>query len=244
MILIAIRRHVHYLALLTIGTTALLLLDACQSVSTEPVVSGYDYQPLEKGNFWIYEVTEQQFSLNGSVATQTYQLREILTSSYTDSPNGAPIGTTTFRLERYRRSNDSQAWQPDSVSSIRVTDNQLIKTENNRSYVKLIFPLIDQFQWNGNAFNTSGEDLYQLKNTNKPFTVLSKPFPETATIVQQNDSTLVSQDKRVEIYARGVGLIYKEKVQLQFCSSTPSCVGKAQIDYGIRQYTRLRSYGK
>ncbi|WP_138991444.1 hypothetical protein [Larkinella sp. C7] len=244
MMLIKTLRHFRPLVLPLIGITAFLFLDACQPSTTEPIASGYDYQPLEKGNYWIYEVTEQQFALNGSSTTQTYQLRETITHSYADAANADPTGSATFRVERHRRLNDSQAWQPDSVSSIRITDSQLIKTENNRSYVKLVFPLIDLFQWNGNAFNTDGEDLYQLKNTAKPFSVLSKPFPETATIVQQNDSTLVSQDKRLEIYARGVGLIYKEKVQLQFCSSTPSCVGKAQIDYGIRQYFRLRAYGK
>ncbi|KAA9349463.1 hypothetical protein [Larkinella humicola] len=242
--LITILRRFRPFILPFAGITAFLFLDACQSSTPEPTASGFDYQPLEKGNYWIYEVTEQQFALNGSSTTQTYQLRELITHSYVDTAVVDPTASATFRVERHRRTNDSQPWQPDSVSSIRIADNQLIKTENNRSYVKLVFPLIDQFQWNGNVFNTAGEDLYQLKNTAKPFNVLSKPFPETATIVQQNDSTLVSQDKRLEIYARGVGLIYKEKVQLQFCSSTPSCVGKAQIDYGMRQYIRLRSYGK
>lgn len=218
-------------------------LVACQS-TTEPMATGYDYQPLEKGNFWIYDVTEQQFSLNGSATTKTYQVRETITNSYADPASDEPTGTPVFRIERHRRTNDSQAWQPDSVSSIRITNSQLVKNENNRSFVKLVFPLIDRFEWNGNAFNSAGEDLYQLKNTGMPYNVLNQSFAETATIVQQNDSTLVSQDKRVEVYARKVGLIYKEKVQLQYCSSTPSCVGKAQIDYGIRQYFRLRSYGK
>ncbi|WP_133299919.1 hypothetical protein [Larkinella punicea] len=244
MILITILRRLRPLILPFVGITAFLFLDACQPSTTDPIASGYDYQPLEKGNYWIYEVTEQQFALNGSATTQTYQLRETITHAYADAVPIDPTSSATFRVERHRRANDSQIWQPDSANSIRITDNQLIKTENNLSYIKLVFPLIDQFQWNGNAFNTAGEDLYQLKNTDKPFVVLSKSFPETATIVQQNDSTLVSQDKRLEIYARGVGLIYKEKVQLQFCSSTPSCVGKAQIDYGIRQYFRLRTYGK
>lgn len=243
MILIAPFRRLRLFISPIAGMMALLSLNACQS-TTEPIASGYEYQPLEKGNYWIYEVTEQKFSLNGSPTTQTYQLRETVTNSYADSSTNDPTRSPTFRIERHRRANDTQSWQPDSVMSIRIADNQLIKTENNRSYVKLIFPLIDQFQWNGNVFNNFGEDLYQLKNTGKPFSVLNHPYTESATIVQQNDSTLVSQDKRLEIYARGVGLIYKEKVQLQFCSSSPSCVGKAQIDYGIRQYIRLRSYGK
>ncbi|RRB01269.1 hypothetical protein EHT25_22090 [Larkinella rosea] len=222
---------------------ATLWVCACQT-TTEPLATGYDYQPLEKGNYWIYDVTEQQFSLNGSSTTKTYQLRETITGTVADPATGDPTGGILYRIERYRRLNDSQDWVPDSVSSFRIANSQLIKNENNRSFVKLVFPVVDRFEWNGNAFNSAGEDLYQVKNTGIPYRVLNQTFPETATIFQQNDSTLVSQDKRLEVYARQVGLIYKEKVQLQFCSSTPACVGKAQIDYGIRQYIRLRSYGK
>lgn len=219
------------------GLLIAVLLQACQSTGDLPPV-GYDYQPLAAGNYWIYDVTEQRFSLNGSPVTQTYQLRETVTNAYAHSSEGI-----LYRVERHRRAGESQSWQPDSVSSLQIRDDQLIKTENNRSYVKLIFPVIDQFQWDGNAFNANGEDLYQVRNVGMPYTVLNQPFAETATVVQQNDSTLVSQNKRLEVYARTVGLIYKENVQLQFCSSTPSCVGKAQIDYGIRQYIRLRSHG-
>lgn len=210
------------------------IVQACQA-TTEPQAPGYDYVPLETGVFRIYEVTEHRFVLNGPATTQTYQVREVTTA--------LPAGGT-FRIERYRRANEQAVWQPDSVSSIRMADDQLIHTENNVAYLKLIFPLTGHLPWNGNAYNTLGEDTYQLYTTGQPFTVLNQIFPETATVIQQNDSTLVNQDKRLEVYARNVGLVYREKVQLQFCSSTPACVGKAQIDYGIRQYMRLRSYGK
>jgi hypothetical protein len=38
--------------------------------------------------------------------------------------------------------------------------------------------------------------------------------------------------------------VYKETRQLQYCSATPSCVGKAQIDFGVRRYIRVASYGQ
>ncbi|MFD1140312.1 hypothetical protein ACFQ4C_04300 [Larkinella insperata] len=233
------KRHsiFHFRSALLLALTSIWLY-ACQT-STEPHTPGYEYVSLETGSFRVYDVTEQRFALNGPPVTQTYQLREITTDSPIDLANGS-----AFRIERYRRANEQEPWQPDSVSSVRIADDQLIRTENNVAYVKLLFPPTDQLQWNGNAYNTLGEDTYQLRNTGQPFSVLNQTFPETATVIQQNDSTLVNQDKRLEVYARNVGLIYREKVQLQFCSSTPVCVGKAQIDYGIRYYMWLRSYGK
>ncbi|WP_234733360.1 hypothetical protein [Tellurirhabdus bombi] len=220
-----------YLSLLVLLSFCLI---TCQS-KTEPVAAGYDFFPLETGRFWIYDVTEQQYSLGAAPINRTYQIREELTTS---------LGAATYRLERSRRSTENQAWQPDSISSVRLSHDQLIRTDNNLDYVKLIFPVDDQSLWNGNAFNTLGADDYQFRNMRQPFSVLNQTFPETVTILQQNDSTLVNQDKRVEVYARTVGMIYRERIQLQFCSSTPSCVGSGQIDFGIRQFVRLRSYGK
>jgi hypothetical protein len=89
-----------------------------------------------------------------------------------------------------------------------------------------------------------GEDSYELKSVNKSLKVGGTTFDRTATVVQQNDSTLVNQDKRVEIYAADVGLIYRERVNVQFCSSTSACVGKAQVDFGTRQYIRYKNAGK
>ena len=107
----------------------------------------------------------------------------------------------------------------------------------------MLFPPAERLSWNGNIYNTLGEDNYELKNVNRPLKIGGTTFERTATVVQQNDSTLVNQDKRVEVYAAEVGLIYRERVNVQFCSSTPACVGKAQIDFGTRQFVRFRKAG-
>ena len=109
--------------------------------------------------------------------------------------------------------------------------------------VKLRFPFSDRLRWDSNRYNAAGDDAYELRNSGLPYRVSDKQFAETVTVVVQQDSTLIAQDKRIEVYARRVGLIYKERVQLQFCSSTPACIGTYQIDYGIRQIYRLRSFG-
>lgn len=214
-------------------------LVACQTDATEPAASDYDFYPLETGRFWNYDVSEQQFSLNGPPVSRTYQIREVLSTRY-DEQSGKPA----YRLERFRRQTDNQSWQADSVGSVRLLGGQLIRTDNGLDYVKLIFPVSDRLEWNGNAFNALGSDEYQFRNARQPYSVLTNTYPETVTVVQQNDSTLVDQDKRLEVYARGVGMVYRERVKLQFCSSTPACVGKGQIDFGIRQYVRLKASGK
>jgi hypothetical protein len=214
------------------------LILSCTSSETTPVDPGFDYLPLVTGRFVLYDVTEQRFSLTAPPVTSTYQLKETVGASYTDV-----TGQPAFRIQRFRRPNAQSPWQTDSLWTARADSRMAIRTENGADLVKLVFPLVNRSRWNGNQFNQFAEDTYELRSLNQPFSVGAQTFAETATVFQQNDSTLVSQDKRIEVYARQVGLVYKETVQLQFCASNPSCVGKAQIDFGVRRYVRVASYG-
>jgi len=215
------------------------LLAGCQSNTTAPVDPGIDYFPLETGQYIIYTVDEQHYALNATASQRTYQLKEVVGESYQDV-----TGQPAFKLLRYRRSADNLPWQADSVWSVRVQNNKAIRTENGQDFIKLQFPISDNLKWNGNQLNSLGEDTYLMRNTNQPYRVSDKEYNATVTVVAQDDSTLVSQDKHIEVYARQIGLIYKERIQLQFCSSSPSCIGKYQIDYGIRQVYRIQAYGK
>ncbi len=73
--------------------------------------------------------------------------------------------------------------------------------------MKLAFPLVNRSRWNGNLFNQFAEDTYELRSLNQPFSVGTQTFAQTATVFQQNDSTLVSQDRRIEVYARQAVLV-------------------------------------
>ena len=213
-------------------------LAGCRPGSVDPAAPGYDYFPLETGRYVIYDVNEHRYSLGRVLVQRTYQLKEIVGAAYADV-----TGQRAYRLLRYRRPAESQPWQADSIWSARLISDEGIRTENGLDIVKLRFPVSDRLRWDSNRYNVAGEDGYELRNSGLPYRVSDKEFPETVTVVAQQDSTLITQDKRIEVYARRVGLIYKERVQLQFCSSTPACIGTYQIDYGIRQIYCLRSFG-
>lgn len=211
---------------------------SCRPDKADPVTPGYDYFPLETGRYVIYDVREDHYALNAVPVQRIYQLKEVVGAAYDDV-----TGQRAYRLLRFRRSAESQPWRADSVWSARLTVEEAIRGENGVDIVKLRFPVSDRLRWDGNQYNTAGEDAYELRNSGQPYRVWDKQFPDTVTVLAQQDSTLVSQDTRIEVYARQVGLIYKERVQLQFCSSSPACIGTTQIDYGIRQVYRIHSFG-
>jgi hypothetical protein len=214
---------------------------SCESKKVEPDPSrlGYDYFPLETGNYTIFDVHETYYALTANPITRIYQVKDEVAESFTDL-----AGETAFKVLRYSRKDTLANWHLDSVWTAKRTLSQAIRTENNVSYVKMVFPLEAQQAWNGNALNNKGQDDYQLEAIGKPYQLPSQAFNKTITVVQQADSSLVGLDKRKEVYAQNVGLVYREQIQVQLCSSTPDCLGKGKIDFGVKFYYRLNSYGK
>ncbi|GAB3014150.1 hypothetical protein GCM10027185_06510 [Spirosoma pulveris] len=199
----------------------------------------YDFMPLETGRYIIFDVQEIQYARSTSPLLRTYRLKETIGPAYTDV-----TGQVAYRLLRYRQISNGQPWQPDSIWSVRLVNNEVIRTENGQDFVKLLHPVSDGLRWNGNRYNLFGPDGYEARNVGAYFNVSGKEFRKTVTVVSRNDSTLIEQTKRIDVYAHQIGMIYKERTYLQFCTDTPACSGKNQIDYGLRQIYRIQTYGK
>jgi hypothetical protein len=228
------KKYINYFILL-------LSLYSCSTSTTTPDPAAPNESNVfypQTGTFIIYEVSQTQYSLVSQPIVSSFQLKESVKGTFQDAQ-----GQESLRIERYRRETENQAWKLDSVFTAKRQIDKALKTESNQTYIKLVFPLKDNLKWDGNALNAQGKDDYELRKVNQNYQIGSKIYPNSVTVIQQNDSTLVSQDKRIEVYAVNIGLIYKEKTNLAFCSN-PTCLGKAQIDFGTRTFLKINSYGK
>ncbi|ADB37698.1 hypothetical protein [Spirosoma linguale] len=217
----------------------LIATGGCRRGTDAPGIPEYDFMPLEAGRYRIYDVQETQYARNTLPLQHSYRLKETVGPAYTDVS-----GHRAYRLLRYRQTSNSLSWQPDSIWSVRLVNNEVIRTENGRDFVSLLYPVSNGLRWNGNRYNLWQSEEYEARNVGQPFSVSGKEFGETVTVIASNDSTLIGQTKRVDIYAHQIGMIYKERTYLQFCTDTPACLGKNQIEYGIRQIYRIQTYGK
>lgn len=186
----------------------------------------------------VYDVQEIQYTLTDSPIVKNYQLKEVNASFFQDLDNEEAL-----RLERYRRENDTQKWVIDSVFTAKRLIDRALKTENNVTYVKMIFPIKEGVQWNGNLYNSFVNDSYEMKKVNQPFQTNGQSFAKTLSVIQQNDSTLVDLKRRIEVYAEGVGLVYQEKTFVSYCNSA-DCLSKGKIDFGTKYMLKIKSYGK
>ena len=214
-----------------------ILVFACDNINSNLPSSqdgGKFFYP-KIGQSVVYDVEDVQYELSGKFTMKIYQLKEVNASSFKDLE-----GNEILRIERYQRKNEAQKWVIDSIFTAKKEVDKALKTENNVTYVKMAFPIKEGLKWNGNAYNSFGNDSYELKKVNQSFMINGRKFDNSVIVVQQNDSTLVDLKRRMEVYSEGIGLIYQEKINVSYCNSG-DCLGKGKIDFGTKHILKFKS---
>jgi hypothetical protein len=142
--------------------------------------------------------------------TKHYQLKEYIESNFIDNS-----GRNTQRIERYIRKNDTTQWIIRNVWYANSINNNIEKVEDNIRYVKLIFPIKIHKQWDGNAFNVFDMQKYEYTSIENPYVVNGINYPNTLTVTQKDETSLIHKDYAVEVYAKNIGLIYKRSYYMR-----------------------------
>jgi hypothetical protein len=188
---------------------------------------GFTFYPLDAGTFIIYDVEKINYRITGEIDTIKYYLKEAVVDSFLNEENNY-----TFLLHRSVRTKGND-WRLDSVWTARKTSYQAITVENNIPFIKLIFPFKEKVSWDGNSLNTLKEEIYTMENVNQPITFNNQTFNNSVTIIQKdNQDSIIFLERRKEIYAHEIGLVYKESAAIKYCSQV-QCIGKNIIDSGV-----------
>lgn len=215
-----------------------IALFSCEPPPPLAALPDADYFPVQMGKYRIYNVTEALYRLGQSATTRHYWLREQTGESFRTL-----AGDTAYVITYAHRFDNKDSWVIDSMGTVQQSAAECLLTVGSRTVVKLAFPAFDGQRWNGNRYNALGNDEFRLQHCHLPFRINQETIDRTVTVVEQNDSTLVSQDKRVAVYGYQIGLVYAERQQLRFCATDPGCGQPTAIAYGIRQFIRLTEYG-
>ena len=211
---------------------------AVKDVRPDPAYLGYAYFPLDSGLFRIYLVKEKNYHIDGQVDSSAWFGKEEQQSWFLNQ-----LGDSVLLTERFFSQDSTGPWQLDSL--IRVQKNKLwvLVTESNIPYVKLVFPVTESKSWNGNAYNSMGEEDYHYKNVSEKTTILNSVFPYSVTVIEKDlEDPVVNTVKNYEIYASGVGLVYRESIDYHYCTD-PGCLGKGIILYGKEYRQWIINYG-
>lgn len=230
------------------------LLTACEDKykDPDPKLMGYEYFPLEVGSYRIYNVTDIRYQSDVGDTTR-FQMRERVDTIFTDQ-----TGALTYKIVRSIRANENSAWEDDSVMTAVRSVNNLILMQNNTKYVKLIFPVKEGKQWVGDAYNNryaadyaekklDGKELYTYRNVGKAFALNGTTFSNSVEVVHgdyvSDDLVL---DERKEVYAEGVGRVYRQFIKIIYPTCTPQdCkYGEGYKIYGHERHEELIAHGK
>ena len=170
------------------------------------------YFPNKEGTFITYHIDSLYYNqFTSSIDTFSYDLKEKIIELYVDAG-----GRKCQRIQRYIKLNNN--WQIIRVWKAYLNTKQAEKTEEDITYIKLVFPLSKNLKWKGNAMNTLDTltpTYYTCTDINKSFSTKSLNFDSCATILQYSDSSLISKKEATEIYALNVGLVYKRIINLK-----------------------------
>jgi hypothetical protein len=193
-----------------------------------------EYYPLATGNYRIYQVATTNYTVFQK-HDSVYQLKETVADTFLDAE-----GQLSYKLIRYKRALPFDTFQLDSVWSAKILDKRkVIVFENNVPFLKLLYPLKGGISWNGNQYNSYSDEPYNVTG----FGGSQGSYSSVATIVHRNDTNLLFRDYRVEMFAKDIGLIYKETRTLQFSNSAQD-FGHGVITGGIESTQQLVEYGK
>ncbi len=208
-----------------------------------------DYFPLLAGKYITYNldstVVYQNFGT--SITVKHYQVKYAVDALITDN-----LGRPAYRIIRYIRNTPVDPWAPDNTFMAVPTANAMEFIENNFRFLKMKTPIKEGYSWKGNSYI----DTYSLNSTVKYFdnwdyTYDSLNFPAKIGAITIDSTIKVSQRNEVignpsnpnsyseinigeEKYAKGIGLIYRKFLHLEYQPPTPGHPGAyADASYGV-----------
>ena len=219
-----------------------------QSIMLAPTDFGYEYYPVEVGNYWIYQMDSVTVMSGGNVKLETSSyVREEITNSFINAE-----GDTAHVLTISKSPTLDGSYNITDTYRLEITGSRVTRTEENLSFIKLFFPITEGDELDANLFdhrikvNIGQQEMepyleWQFKVLNEKFdtTINNVPYEDLAVIQQADYFTDLDIRKATEYYAPEIGLVRREHTILHSQCGTPCLdqpwLDKAQVGYTLVQ---------
>jgi hypothetical protein len=234
----------------TLAVMILLLAFGCKKESaTLNTASLSDYFPLEMGKTFLYRLDSTVPAAFGTaLIVKSYLAKDSIESTFTDNS-----GRLSYRIFRFLSDTlASQPWTFGATFYATPTDQTIEYVDNNLRFLKLHAPVTDGYAWLAHSFidtrsasSTLGylDDWeYEYRDVNLPYTVFNTSYDSTVTVFQHDETTpegpfdpanYYQLNKAFEVYAKGVGLIYKDFLHWTW-QTTPPPSKYEDGSYGVK----------
>lgn len=215
-----------------------LLFASCETEVEEiPTDFGFDYQPLELGLFWIYEVDQTTYFGENDSEEEQFFYRDLIRTFYLNV-----TGEQVFVVTR-AKSIDQSTWTTEFEYTLLRREFRLLRTIENQTIVNLVFPPELGKIWDGNIYRDKGEDEFEIDSVGNNIMGDASANNILRVYQEESDDEITYRDNRYEVFEKGVGMIEKYEEVLTYCSRN-DCLGKQVIDGGSKVYMKLVENGK
>jgi hypothetical protein len=219
----------------------ILMTVSCKKDSDFNADFGYDYIVNQIGSYTIYHVDSTVYNdFTKTVTDTSIELKEVVVEDFIDN-----LGRNAQRVERYKRAvGDTSNWELFRTFYIVKGKNNAERVDENLRYINFVFPAKENLTWEGNRFIDAVDNnkfladwTYKFTSVDVPETINGINYPEAATIILRDNETAIEKVFAKEIYAKGVGMIYKEWQHLETQKDLEKpWPDKAEKGYIIKMY--------
>ncbi|MEZ5043512.1 MAG: hypothetical protein R2828_26685 [Saprospiraceae bacterium] len=228
-----------------------------REIETPNTDFGYDYYPLNVGQFWEYTVDSIIYRpAIGGIRKDTFHsfLREIVVDTFRDNTQ-----LLNFRVEQFTRRSADLPWQIRNVFTMARDEINAFRVEDNLRFVKMVFPVKVDKHWSGtNYFDeltevvVGGNKLEMFKGWES--TIMSDSetvqtgglgFDAVLKIQIADFNSFIESREGVEYYAKNVGLVSRSiaifDTQCQICCNGDcgDLAWEDKVEEGFRLEQRL-----
>ncbi len=202
-----------YFKLLSFICLVGILASCKKDEETKELDLGYDYIVEDIGSYIVYQVDSIIYNdFDASIRNVSLQIKEKIVENFKDN-----LDRDAHRVERYVRENAEADWHLNRTYYLVKQERACEKVEENLRFVSFVFPPKQNLEWEGNRFIEAVDNnkyladwTYKLTTVNTPATINGVNYDNTATVLLRDRETQIEKVFAKEIYARGVGMVYKE----------------------------------
>jgi hypothetical protein len=222
-----------YKKILLASVFAAALFCACKKETEDYKIAAIsDYMPLQTGKYIIYQLDSFRYAPQTlTPLTTSYQVKLQVDSLLTDN-----TGRPAYRIYRFLRKTEADAWVEDGTFMAVNTGNSLEFVEHNLRFIKLKLPVTQDYTWKGNSFINTTSDTsifdfrylanwdYAYDSVDAQLTLGAITLDSTVKVAQRDDvvgnpgdpNSYTEINYSVEYYARGIGMVYKRILHSEY----------------------------
>ena len=202
---------------------------SCKKNSYEPVNYHKEYLPISIGTEHEYFVDSIVYdNFKKTIDTFSFVIKEVIEDTFTDK-----LGHFTYLSYVYWQDSITNNWIPYKTNLTSIIETRIERVENNKRFINLVFPPENGIYWKGNRYNDLPDWDYEYFKVHKKDTIGIFQLDSTLSVIQINEENFIQRLYSEERYAKGVGLYYKEWLNLETQSGV---IGGLHLIYRLKSY--------